>query len=143
MRIFRKFQPIAALCTIFVTSGIWSCSPRVVTVETVRTEYRDRVQVDTTYQRDSIRVYEFVKGDTVRIVEYRDRWRTAFRYLRDTVALRDTVTTVREVSVEKPLTRWQRLRLAAFPWLLLAAGVLAAWVFRRPLAAIARQLLKL
>ncbi len=44
-----------------------------------------------------------------------------------------THTLVREVKVEKPLSKWQSFRLRAFPWLL---GLLAAaglWTFRKPI----------
>ena len=121
-----------------------ACSPRIV--ETVKTEYvyRDRVQIDTTWLRDSVHVREYVQGDTIRIVEYRDHLVYNYRYLRDTVAVVDSVAveTVREVQVEKPLSLWKRFKVAAFWWLLLAVAGLAAWTFRKPLAGLITQTAK-
>ena len=120
-----------------------SCSPRVV--ESWRTEYvySDRLQVDTTFIHDSTSIREFVKGDTVRITEYRDRYHYDYRYLtvRDTVAVHDTTTVEREKLVEKELTRWQAFRLRWFG--VLAAALLAAlaWIFRKPLLALLRKII--
>ena len=120
----------AGLCFVFI--ALPGCS---VTKETVRTEYvyRDRVQVDTTVLKDSIFIEKYIRGDTVRIVEYRDHLVYQYRMLRDTVAVHDTtaVETVREVKVERSPTWWEKVRLRAFPWLLLAVAGLGLWTFRK------------
>lgn len=98
--------------------------------------YVSRVQVDSFYRRDSVFVRE--KGDTV--YKYVERWRDRYRIVRDTVyrGRVDSVAVerVREVKVEKPLTAWQKFRLDAFWGLFAAAAGLAAWTFRKPLAAL-------
>lgn len=117
---------------LLILSG---CSPRIV--ETVRTEYvyQDRIERDTTIVHDSVHVREFVKGDTIRITEYRDHLVYRYKYIRDTLAVHDSVAveTIKEVPVEKPLTGWQRFRIRAFWWLLAVAAGLGLWTFRKPL----------
>jgi hypothetical protein len=112
-------------------------------VETVRTEYvyRDRERVDTTWLKDSVYIREFVKGDTVRIVEYRDHLVYQYKMVRDTVAVRDSVAveSIREVGVEKSLTWWQKFRLRAFWWLLGGVALAVVWIFRKPVLSILKR----
>lgn len=44
-----------------------------------------------------------------------------------------THTLVREVKVEKPLSKWQSFRLRAFPWLLGLLSAAGLWTFRKPI----------
>lgn len=66
-----------------------------------KTEYVYKESKDTTFVRDSVYIKETVKGDTVRIVEYRDRYK--FRYITttDTLVVSDTV----RVSVPVEITK--------------------------------------
>jgi hypothetical protein len=72
-----------------------------VPVETVKTEYRDRVekQRDSIYFADTIRIVE--KGDTTII--YKDRYRYLYkdRFLTDTVIKRDSIPVPYPVEVVK------------------------------------------
>ena len=68
----RKALISAALAVLLA-----GCSPRII--ETVRVEYRDRVRVDTTFVHDSTWVKEYIKGDTVRVTEFRDRYVYQYR----------------------------------------------------------------
>jgi len=95
------------------------------------------VQRDTTYvtaylrdsvvHRDSIWIKEQTKGDTIRITEYRDRWRervrvqhdTIIRHQVDTIAVQSTI----EKKVEQPLGWWKKVRLRAFWAILILALV--------------------
>ena len=52
---------------------------------------------DTAYVRDSVYIKEVQKGDTIRITEYRDRYR--FRYITTT----DTIVRVDSVAVPYPV----------------------------------------
>lgn len=120
---------------LFVAVFFTACSPKIY--ERVRTEYvyKDRVQVDTTFLKDSVFIREQVKGDTVRIVEYRDRYHYDYKYLTkvDTVMMRDTVAIERkkEVKVEKKLSFWQRVKIGAFWWLFALSAGLLVWTFRK------------
>ena len=129
------------LCSLLLAVLTAGCSPRIV--ETVRTEYvyRDRERVDTTWLKDSVYIREFVKGDTVRIVEYRDHLVYQYKMVRDTVAVRDSVAveSIREVRVEKSLTWWQKFRLRAFWWLLGGVALAVVWIFRKPVLSILKR----
>lgn len=129
-KVAALFMLLFALVIILCMAG---CSPRIV--ESVRTEYVYSERVDTTFQKDSVFLKEYVKGDTVRIIEYRDRYKYQYRMIRDTVAVHDTtrVETLKEVKVEKPLSAWKSAKLGAFWWLVAALGVALLWIFRKPI----------
>ena len=119
-----------------------SCSPKVI--EHVRTEYvyRDRTQHDTTYVHDSTYIKEYIKGDTVRIVEFREKYKYLYKYINktDTVAVHDTLSVekIKEVKVERTLSWWQKFRLVLFPVLLL--GLL--WAYRKELLSIIKNFIR-
>lgn len=122
------------LAILFIALLVAGCSPKAW--EQLHQAQRDSVMV---VQHDSIRFYDrdsiYIKekGDTVyQYVErwrWRDRWRvdTLIKVRVDSVA----VEVVREVAVEKTLTGWQRFRLSAFPWLVMAVVLLLIWAFRK------------
>lgn len=70
-----------------------------------------QLQKDSVYLRDSVYVTRELRGDTLYLTT--DRWRTEFRdrLKVDTayVSKTDSVVVVKEV--EKPLTKWQRLKM--------------------------------
>lgn len=121
--------------TLFLLIILPGCSPKIVE----RIVYqRDTTVVhhrDSIIRRDSIYVKEWMKGDTVYIDRfrdryiYKDRWRDSIRVVRDSVS----VEHIKEVKVEKPLSWWQKARIGAFWWLIGAVIALLAWVFRKPL----------
>lgn len=126
------FSGIVWLLLLLILPG---CSPRII--ETVRTEYvyQDRIERDTTFIHDSTYIKEFIKGDTVRITEYRDHLVYRYKYIRDTLAVHDSVAveTIKEVEVEKPLSAGQKAKIGAFWYLLAATLGLALWTFRKPI----------
>ena len=82
----------------------------LVPVDRVKIEYRDRLRVDSVYNRDTVNIY--TKNDTVYLQSV--KWRERFRL--------DTVSVVRVDSIPYPvevvkevnkLTKWQRWRLNA------------------------------
>lgn len=122
---------------MLVLLALCSCKPRVITQ--IRTEYvyRDVHDTTTLVQHDSTYIKEYIKGDTVRITEYRDRWlyrdrivsRTDTLYKVDSVA----VERIKEVKVEKPLSWVQKSKIGAFWWLLASTLALGIYTFRKPI----------
>jgi len=98
---------LLAILVIFLLTG---CKTKTVLVPVKETkiEYRDRLRVDSVYNRDTLHL--FTRGDTVYLQSI--RWRERFRI--------DTVSVVRIDSIPYPvevilevnkLTKWQRWRL--------------------------------
>lgn len=66
---------------------------------------------------------EFVKGDTVKITEYRERWRERIKEVHDTsyISKVDSVQVAVPVEVEKKLSPVKKFKLwAFFPLILIA-----------------------
>lgn len=107
------------------------CSPKIVERVVVQ---RDTLQVhhrDTTFRRDSIYIREQMKGDTVYVDRFRDRYVFRDRW-RDSVSVREVHDTTRvEVKVEKELNWAQKAKIGVFPWLLLTLIGAALWIFRK------------
>jgi hypothetical protein len=94
---------------LFFATGCKSVkSVKPVIVEKTKIEYRDRLRVDSIYNRDTVQIYG--RNDTI----FKDviRWRERFRI--------DTVSVVKIDSIPYPvevikevnkLTKWQRWRL--------------------------------
>lgn len=80
---------------------------------------------DSIYLHDSVYVKEFVKGDTVKIVEYRERWRDRIKEVHDTsyISKIDSVQVAVPVEVEKKLSPVKKFKLWAFFPLILVALV--------------------
>lgn len=124
----RVFKLILLFMAVHILPA---CSPKiveriVVQHDTLRVHHRD-----TTYQRDSVYIREWMKGDTVYIDRFRDRYVYRDRW-RDSVRIVERHdTTAVQVKVEKPLSWSQKARIGAFPWLLLVVLALGVWTFRK------------
>ena len=118
---------------VVVLFGLPGCSPRIVE----RVVYqRDTTTVhhrDSVFFRDSIYVKEWLKGDTVYIEKYKDRYIYKDRW-RDSTSVKEVHdTTIVERKVEKPLSPVQNAKIKAFWWLLAGLVACLAWIFRKPL----------
>lgn len=134
----RRAALVLALCLV-------SCSPRIVERVVVQHDTTTVHHRDTTYRRDSVYIREWMKGDTVFVDRYRDRYVFRDRW-RDSIVVKVdsfAVERVKEVQVEKPLSWGKRAKIGAFWWLILAVAVLGAWTFRKPLAGIITKIGKL
>ena len=108
-----------------------SCSPKIVERIVVQHDTTTVHHRDTTFRRDSVYIREWMKGDTVYIEKYKDRYVFRDRW-RDSVSVREVHdTTSVEVKVEKPLSWAQKAKIGAFPWLVLAVIGAALWIFRK------------
>lgn len=90
---------VSALMLLFF---VCSCKTVYVPVPgETKTEYVYMESKDTAYVHDSVYIKEVQKGDTIRITEYRDRYR--FRYITttDTIVRVDSVAVPYPVEVEK------------------------------------------
>lgn len=87
------------------------CKGQERIVETVRTEYKDRLveKVDTVSVKDSTFVY--VKGDTLYIYKYRDRWREKI--------VRDTAYVMKTDSIEVPVYIEKKSKGDNIVWLII------------------------
>ena len=124
---------------VLVILLLCGCSPKVVTVPEVHTEYI--VRTDTFISRDSIvrndSVIIRMQGDTVTVERWHtkmvDRWRD--RVVRDTMIRCDSVSV--PYPVEKKLTRWQQVKIRLTDYILIAALILSMlylllrWLRRR------------
>ena len=112
---------VSEICiAVFCLLWLEGCTPRVITQIRVErdTTYITNHTRDSVYFRDSVYVKELVKGDTVYIEKYRDRWRDRVKEVHDTTVkyqlLRDSVTVEIPVRVEKKLSVAKKFKLWAF-----------------------------
>ena len=100
--------------------GLSACSPKIV--DRWHTQYviQNVHHRDTVITKDSVYIREWMKGDTVYIEKYKDRYVYRDRW-RDSIFVKEVHdTTAVEVKVEKELTWAQKAKINSFPWLLLA-----------------------
>ena len=116
---------------VLLLAACVSCSPKIVERIVVQHDTTTVHHRDTTSRRDSIYIREWMKGDTVYVDRFRDRYVFRDRW-RDSVSVREVHdTTAVEVKVEKPLSWAQKAKIGAFPWLVLAVIGAALWIFRK------------
>jgi hypothetical protein len=121
----------AVILTIVFCSLAGCKTTEYVEVPVTHTEYVYRDRVDTSYVKDSVYIREQIKGDTVKVVEYRyrDRFREIWRT--DTLVRCDTVSVVCTEVVEKTVAKMNSLQ-SAFFWLgLLAFFIVIGYVAYR------------
>lgn len=118
---------VTALCLCSCTST------RYVPVETVRTEYKDRVHEVQTVDSVTDTRFVYVSGDTV--VSWRDRVKWRERVVRDTVRVIRTDTVREPYPVERELTRWERTKMdlggVAFGGLAVAVCIAVVWLIKK------------
>ena len=130
---------VTAVVCIFLAG----CSPKII--EKVRTEYITETvhHRDTTYSRDSIYIREWMKGDTVYLDRYRDRYIYRDRWKDSVKVVEVHDTTAVQVKVDKPLSWSQKAKIGAF-WYILAGLILSlAYIFRKPILLFLKTILKL
>lgn len=102
------------LALVLITVG---CTRMVyIPVESVKTEYINKMSIDSIYLYDSVYLKE--KGDTIFMEKYKYSYRDRLRV--DTVIQKDSIRVPYPVIVEKKLTWWQKIKLEFADWYLLA-----------------------
>lgn len=125
---------LAAAGFVWLAVTLSGCtSTRYVPVETVRTEYKDKVrEVHTTDSVVDTR-FVYVKGDTV--IDYRDRVKWRDRYIHDTCTVVKTDSIAVPYPVERELTWWQQTKMdfggMALGAVAVALCVAVVWLARR------------
>ena len=95
----------------------------LVPVEKVKIEYKERIRVDSVYNRDTIQIYK--KNDTIYYEKI--KWRERFKIDTVSVVRVDSIPYKVEVVKEvNKLTKWQKLRLSTLNILVL---IIAAYLF--------------
>jgi hypothetical protein len=113
---------LLAILVVFLLTG---CKTKtvLVPVEKVKIEYRERLRVDSIYNRDTIQIYK--KNDTIYYEKI--RWRERFKIDTVSVVRVDSIPYKVEVVKEvNKLTKWQKLRLSTLNILVL---IIAAYLF--------------
>ena len=105
---------LATLLLIWAAAALSGCTRTVYMPAESTATRTDTVRVltqrvDSVVMRDSVAVY--INGDTVRITQYRDRYRDRLRV--DTLyrSVTDTLRVSVPYPVERQLTRWERLKM--------------------------------
>ncbi len=99
MAMYLLVMVVSALMLLFF---VCSCKTVYVPVPgETKTEYVYMESKDTTYVRDSVYIKEVQKGDTIRITEYRDRYRFRYITLTDTIIRLDSISVPYPMEVEK------------------------------------------
>jgi len=130
LRLERRW-PMLTLVLLVLLLPVGCRTTEYITVPEVHTEYVYRDRVDTSYVKDSIYIREQIKGDTVKVVEYRyrDRYREIWRT--DTLIQQDTISVVHTQVVERTTNKMNSLQ-SAFFWLgLLAFFIVIGYVAYR------------
>lgn len=115
----------AAVAMVAVLAVLFGgCKARVQTVyvDKVKTEYKERVRVDSVYNRDTVNMW--LAGDTVfkEVTKWRERWQLRVDSFTRVDSVPYTVEVVKEVN---RLTTWQHRQIVGF-WI--ALGVIAVAV---------------
>ena len=125
----NKIKRCSLLAILLATLLAVACKNiEYVPVETVRTEYVDKVRElhDTLLVNDKETVY--VNGDTVRVTRYVDRFKVVHQ--RDTLCVERCDTISVPYPVERKLSKWEQAKMSAggfalalIPLLLLAVVI--------------------
>ena len=107
---FVKSLVYAILFFVFLAAFCCSCTTtKYVPVESVRTEHKDNIhEIHTTDSVTDTR-FVYIKGDTV--LDYRERIKWKERIVRDSIYIEHTDSIQVPYPVEKPLTKWQHVKM--------------------------------
>lgn len=125
---------IAALMVVVVALLLSGCTTtKYVPVETVRTEYKDKIkEIHTTDSVVDAR-FVYVKGDTV--IDWRDRVKWRDRLVHDSIYIENNDTIREPYPVERKLSRWEQTKMdfggMVFGGILIALCFAVVWLVKR------------
>lgn len=106
-----QYKKLGFLVALIISMMLMSCRTitkiQEVPVETIKTQYVDKIQYDSIYQKDSIIITQ--KGDTV--YQTKTKYLYKYKYLKDTVNITDTIPKIvktTEIQYINQLTSWQK-----------------------------------
>lgn len=102
-----KLINFSLLLTVFILCSCKSTKIIEVPVETIKTQYIDKVKYDSIYSKDSIYIVQ--KGDTVYNTKMQYVYK--YRYLRDTIQVTDTIPKIVHITETQYVNRlysWQK-----------------------------------
>ena len=131
---FVKSLVYAILFFVFLAAFCCSCTTtKYIPVESVKVEYKDNIREIHTTDSITDNRFVYVKGDTV--IDYRDRVKWKEKVVRDSVIIERVDSVVVPYPVEKPLTKWQRVKMdfggMAIGGVLIALCFAVVWLIRR------------
>ena len=129
---------IALILAVLVLS-LTGCSKRIIEKVVYQHDTTFVNRRDSLHIIDSVYVKEYVKGDTVYIEKYKDRYVYKDRW-RDSISIKEVHdTTLVNKEVEKPLSKYKQAKLDCFWWLICGLFVCLGWIFKKPLLKLIRK----
>lgn len=124
---------VIAVLVILIMMLTACTSTQYVPVETVRTEYQDKVkEIHTTDSVIDTR-FVYVKGDTV--IDWRDRVKWRDRYIHDSIFIENNDTIRVPYPVERELSRWEQTKMdfggMALGGVVIAVCFAVVWLIKR------------
>lgn len=108
------------LIFILLACIMCGCRTQYVPVETVKTDYKDRIQEIHTVDSVSNDRIVYIKGDTIYISQKQDRWRT--RTVHDSIYINRTDTVMVPYPEERKPTAWENAKMSIGAWTAAIAG---------------------
>ena len=125
----------------FLLATLPGCSPKIIEKTVVQHDTTAIHHRDSIFTKDSIYIKEWMKGDTVYIDRYRDRYIYKDRW-RDSISIREVHdTTTVEKKVERELTAGQKTKIGLFWWLIAGLAGCLVWIFRKPIITLIKTLI--
>lgn len=110
----KRATKIQIICIVVLLIVLWlftSCKSKTVYVpiESVKTEYKERLRVDSIYKYDSIFQDRYMKGDTAFIIKEKYKYLDKIKIVHDSVFKTDSIPV--PYPVEKQLSKWEKVKM--------------------------------
>lgn len=106
---YKKYIVILTVAILFIVQSCRTVTQvKEIPIETIKTEYKDKVIQDSIYFRDSILILQ--KGDTIYSTQV--KYRYVYKNRIDTIIKVDTIpniVTITNTEVQNKLYNWQKI----------------------------------